>query len=91
MSLFRFFICLAILITSSQVTAKGPNPFDKAIMVTAGHDVAWQFGEQTATKSVKGADDTWYHLFYDGLRLRLRLTGSSHDTQYAARNLKFMM
>ena len=88
MSLLRVFICLAILITGSQVTAKSPNPFDKAIMVTAGHDVTWQFGEQTATKSVKGADDTWYHLFYDGLSLRLRLTGSRQDSQYAARQFE---
>ena len=88
MSLLRFFISLAILITSSQVIAKSPNPFDKTIMVTAGHDVTWQFGEQTATKSVKGADGTWYHLFYDGLRLRLRLTGSRQDSQYAARQFE---
>ncbi len=88
MSLLRLFICLAILIASGQVIAKSPNPFDKAIMVTAGHDVTWQFGEQTATKSVKGADDTWYHLFYDGLRLRLRLTGSSQDSQFAARQFE---
>ena len=88
MSLLRVFICLAILITNSQVTAKSPNPFDKTIMVTAGHDVTWQFGEQTATKSVKGADDTWYHLFYDGLSLRLRLTGSMQDSQYAARQFE---
>jgi len=88
MSLLRFFICLAILITSSQVTAKSPNPFDKSIMVTAGHDVAWEFGEQAATKSVKGNDGTWYHLFYDGLRLRLRLTGSRQDSQYAARQFE---
>jgi len=88
MSLLRFFVCLAILITGSQVIAKSSNPFDKTIMVTAGHDVAWQFGEQTATKSVKGADDTWYHLFYDGLRLRLRLTGSRQDSQYAARQFE---
>jgi predicted carbohydrate-binding protein with CBM5 and CBM33 domain len=88
MSLLRFIICLAMLITSSQVIAISPNPFDKAIVVTAGHDVTWQFGEQTATKSVKGADGTWYHLFYDGLRLRLRLTGSSQDSQYAARQFE---
>jgi hypothetical protein len=88
MSLIRVFICLAILFTSSQVTAKSPNPFDKTIMVTAGSDVTWQFGEQTATKSVKGADGTWYHLFYDGLRLRLRLTGSSHDSQFAAKQFE---
>jgi len=88
MSLLRFFICLAILFTGSQVIAKSSNPFDKAIVVTAGHDVTWQFGEQTATKSVKGADGTWYHLFYDGLRLRLRLTGSSQDSQYAARQFE---
>jgi hypothetical protein len=88
MSLLRFFICLVILATSSQATAKSPNPFDKTIMVTAGHDVTWQFGEQKATKSVKGADGTWYHLFYDGVRLRLRLTGSSHDSQYAARQFE---
>jgi len=88
MCLLRVFICLAMLITSSQVTANSTNPFDKTIMVTAGHDVTWQFGEQTATKSVKGADGTWYHLFYDGLSLRLRLTGSSHDSQYAARQFE---
>jgi len=88
MNLLRFFISLAILFTGSQVIAKSPNPFDKTIMVTAGHDVTWQFGEQTATKSVKGADGTWYHLFYDGLRLRLRLTGSRQDSQYAARQFE---
>ncbi len=88
MSLLRDFICLAILFTSSQAIAKSSNPFDKTIVVTAGHDVTWQFGEQTATKSVKGADDTWYHLFYDGMRLRLRLTGSSHDSQYAAKQFE---
>ena len=88
MSLLRVFISLAILFTSSQVIAKSPNPFDKTIMVTAGHDVTWQFGEQTATKSVKGADGTWYHLFYDGLRLRLRLTGSRQDSQFAAKQFE---
>lgn len=85
MSLLRYFICLAILISSSQGIASGQSPFDKAIMVTASHDIAWEFGEQTATKSVKGKDGTWYHLFYDGLRLRLRLTGSVQDSPYAAR------
>jgi hypothetical protein len=88
MCLFRVFICLAIVITSSQVVANSSNPFDKTINVTAGSDVTWQFGEQTATKSVKGPDDTWYHLFYDGMRLRLRLTGSSDDSQYAARQFE---
>ncbi len=72
-----------MIITSSQVNAS--NPFDKAVVVSAGHDISWQFGEQTATKSVKGDDGTWYHLFYDGLRLRLRLTGSAEDSQYGAR------
>ena len=88
MSLLRYFIYLAILISSSQVFANRPNPFDKSIMVTAGHDVAWQFGEQTATKSVKGTDGTWYHLFYDGLRLRLRLTESAEDSQFRARQFE---
>ena len=88
MCLLRVFICLAILITSSQVIATSPNPFDKTVNVTAGNDVKWQFGEQTATKSVKGPDGTWYHLFYDGLRLRLRLTGSRDDSQYAARQFE---
>jgi hypothetical protein len=88
MSLLRVFICLAILFTSSQVIAISPNPFDKTIVVTAAHDVTWKFGEQTATKSVKGADGTWYHLFYDGLLLRLRLTASSHDSQYAAKQFE---
>ena len=88
MSLLRFFICLVILISSSQVSADRPNPFDKSISVTAGHDVVWQFGEQTATKSVKGTDGTWYHLFYDGLRLRLRLTGSAEDSQYGSRQFE---
>ncbi len=88
MSLLRFFICLAILITSSQVIAKSPNPFDKTIVVTAGNDVVWQFGEQTATKSVQGTDGTWYHLFYDGMRLRLRLTGSQQDSKYAAKQFE---
>ncbi len=85
MSLFRSFICLAILITSSQVNATGPNPFDKTVVVTAGDDVVWQFGEQTATKSVQGADGTWYHLYYDGVRLRMRLTGSAADSESGAK------
>jgi len=88
MCLLRVFICLAILIASSQVVAKSPNPFDKTVNVTAGSDVTWKFGEQTATKSVKGPDGTWYHLFYDGLRLRLRLTGSRDDSQFAARQFE---
>ena len=87
MSCIRFFTCLLIIITSSQVYASN-NPFDKAIVITAGHDITWQFGEQTATKSVKGDDGTWYHLFYDGLRLRLRLTGSAEDSQYGARQFE---
>ena len=87
MSCVRLFICLAILITSGQVIADN-NPFNRAIQVTAGVDVDWQFGEQTATKSVKGSDGTWYHLFYDGLRLRLRLTGSAEDSQYGARQFE---
>ena len=87
MNCARLFICLAILITSGQGIAEN-NPFSKAIQVTAGHDVDWQFGEQTATKSVKGRDGTWYHLFYDGLRLRLRLTGSAEDSQYGARQFE---
>lgn len=88
MSLTRFSICLAILVAASQAIANNNNPFDKAITVTAGHDVAWQFAEQSATKSVKGADGTWYHLFYDGLRLRLRLTGSAEDSQYGAKQFE---
>lgn len=74
-----------MLVTSSQAIAISNNPFDKAVIVSAGSDVDWQFGEQTATKSVKGTDGTWYHLFYDGMRLRLRLTGSAEDSQYGAR------
>jgi len=88
MSIIRFIISLAILITSSQVIADSNNPFNKAILVTAGHDISWQYGEQTATKSVKGTDGTWYHLFYDGLRLRLRLTGSAEDSQYGSRQFE---
>jgi hypothetical protein len=85
MRLFRHLVCLGILITSSQAIAISNNPFDKAVSVSAGSDVSWQFDEQSATKSVKGSDGTWYHLFYDGLRLRLRLTGSAEDSQYGAR------
>ena len=85
MHLFRLFICLGVLITSSQAVAISNNPFDKAVIVSAGSNVNWQFGEQTATKSVKGPDGTWYHLFYDGMRLRLRLTGSAEDSQFGAR------
>ena len=81
----RLFVCLVILITSSQVIANNNNPFNKTILVTAGHDVVWQFGDQAATKSIRGADGTWYHLFYDGLRLRLRLTSSAEDSQANAR------
>jgi hypothetical protein len=55
----RLFVCLAILITSNQVFATNNNPFNKAIVVTASHDIAWQFGEQTATKSVQGEDGNW--------------------------------
>jgi|GEM_PF-3401358 len=88
MSVIRISIFLAILITNGQVIAGENNPFNKAIKVTAGHDVAWSFGEQTATKSVKGSDGTWYHLFYDGVRLRLRLTGSAEDSQYGARQFE---
>lgn len=84
----RLFMCLVILVTSSQVIANKHNPFKKEIVVTAGHDIAWQFGEHTATRSVQGVDGTWYHLFYDGLRLRLRLTGSAEDSQYAARQFE---
>ena len=85
MSFVRVCICLAILLTGGQSIADSNNPFDKAILVTAGQDVHWRFGEQTATKSVKGNDGTWYHLFYDGVRLRLRLAVSSDDSQYSAR------
>ncbi|UCB55685.1 MAG: hypothetical protein JSW45_03925 [Thiotrichales bacterium] len=88
MSFIRLCIYLAILTTSSQAAANNNNPFNKAIVVTAGYDINWQFGEQTATKSVKGTDGTWYHLFYDGLRLRLRLTGSAEDSQYGARQFE---
>jgi hypothetical protein len=88
MSVIRISICLVILITSGQAVANENNPFNKAIKVTAGHDVKWQFGEQTATKSVKGSDGTWYHLFFDGVRLRLRLTGSAEDSQYGARQFE---
>lgn len=85
MNLFRLLIFLAVLFSSSQVNAIGDNPFDKAIIVSAGNDVTWKFGEQAATKSVKGSDGTWYHLFFDGLRLRLRLTGSSADAAAGAK------
>lgn len=77
--------CLAILIISNQAIAKSDNPFDKSVIVTAGSDVRWQYGEQTATKSVKAEDGTWYHLFYDGIKLRLRLTGSAKDSEADAR------
>ena len=87
MNCARLIVSLAILISSGQVIASN-NPFDRAVQVTAGHDVNWQFGEQTATKSAKGSDGTWYHLFYDGLRLRLRLTGSAEDSQYGARQFE---
>jgi hypothetical protein len=88
MCLSRIFVYLFILITSSQVIANNNNPFNKTIVVTAGHGVSWQFGDQTATKSVRGADGTWYHLFYDGLRLRLRLTTSAEDAQTSARQFE---
>lgn len=85
MNLFRFLICLAVLVSSSQVNARTDNPFDKAVIVSAGNDVTWKIGEQSATKSVKGSDDTWYHLNFDGLRLRLRMTGSSADAASGAK------
>ena len=88
MSFLRDFACLALLVACGQSIADSTNPFEKAIVVTAGEDVRWQFGEQTATKSVKGNDGTWYHLFYDGLRLRLRLTASTDDSQYSARQFE---
>ena len=81
---FRLFLGLAIIITSSQVAAAN-NPFNKSVVVTAGPGVTWQFGDQTATKSVQGQDGTWYHLYYDGLRMRLRLTNSTDDTQSMAK------
>jgi hypothetical protein len=85
MKLFHLLISLALLISSSQVHARTDNPFDKAVIISAGNDVTWKFGEQSATKSVKGSDGTWYHLFYDGLRLRIRLTGSAADSSSGAK------
>jgi hypothetical protein len=85
MSVLRLLTCLAILITSSQAISKSDNPFDKAVIVTAGSDVQWQYGDQTATKSVKAKDGAWYHLFYDGLKLRLRVTTSADDSATDAR------
>ena len=85
MSVLRWLTCLAILITSSQAISKSDNPFNKAVIVTAGSDVQWQYGDQTATKSVKGKDGSWYHLFYDGLKLRLRVTTSAEDSEAGAK------
>ena len=85
MSVLRLLTCLAILITSSQAISKSNNPFNKAITVTAGSDVQWQYGDQTATKSVKSSDGSWYHLFYDGLKLRLRVTTSASDSEASAK------
>ncbi len=84
---FRLFLGLAIIITSSQAVAAN-NPFNKSVVVTAGPDVTWRFGDQTATKSVQGRDGTWYHLYYDGLRMRLRLTNSTDDTQSMAKKFE---
>ena len=85
MSVLRLLTCLAILITSSQAISKSDNPFNKAVIVAAGSDVQWQYGDQTATKSVKAKDGSWYHLFYDGLKLRLRVTTSAEDSLAGAR------
>ena len=85
MSVLRWLTCLAILITSSQAISKSDNPFNKAVIVAAGSDVQWQYGDQTATKSVKAKDGSWYHLFYDGLKLRLRVTSSAEDSEAGAK------
>ena len=54
MNLFRLLIFLAVLFSSSQVNAISDNPFDKAVIISAGNDVTWKFGEQEATKSLSG-------------------------------------
>lgn len=71
--------------TAQVIAAVDANPFAKGKQYDFGTDIAWNTSSESMTKTVF-AEDTFYHLFFDGRQLRLRITTGTVDDDSSAKS-----
>ena len=86
MKIFRFVLLPVLLFATAHVNAAvDSNPFAKEKHFDFGTDIAWNTSSESMTKTVF-ADDNYYHLFFDGRQLRLRITMEKADDNSSAKS-----
>jgi len=71
--------------TALAHAAVDSNPFAKDKHFDFGTDIAWNTSGESMTKTV-AVEDTYYHLFFDGRQLRLRITTGAADDENSAKS-----
>ena len=85
MHIFRFALLPALIFTAALANAAvDSSPFAKEIQFYFGTDIAWHTSTESMTKTV-AAEGTYYHLFFDGRQLRLRMTTGTADDAGSAK------
>jgi hypothetical protein len=86
MNIFSYVLLSALLCVAAQVNAAvDSNPFSKEKHFDFGTDIAWNTTSESMTKTAF-AEDTYYHLFFDGRQLRLRITTAAADDDSSAKS-----
>jgi hypothetical protein len=86
MNNFSYVLVSAMLFVTAQVyAAVDSNPFAKEKRFDFGTDIAWSTSSDSITKTVN-VDDNYYHLFFDGRQLRLRITTDKADNESSTKS-----
>ncbi len=86
MNISRYALLTVLIFTStSSNAAVDSNPFAKNKHYDFGKDIAWNISSESITKTVF-ADNIYYHLYFDGRQLRLRITTTAADDDSSAKS-----
>jgi hypothetical protein len=79
MNISRYVLLSALFFSAAQINAAvDSNPFSKEKYFDFGTDIPWNITSESMIKTVF-ADDTYYHLSFDGHQLSLKITADKHD------------
>lgn len=85
MNISIFVLLSALLIAAQANAAVDSNPFAKEKQFDFGTDIAWSTSSESMTKTVS-AEDSYYHLFFNGRQLRIRITTGKIDDEGSAKS-----
>jgi hypothetical protein len=86
MNISRYALLTVLFFTSTLSNAAvDSNPFAKDKHFDFGKDIAWNISSESITKTVF-AENLYYHLYFDGRQLRLRITTTAADDDSSAKS-----